>query len=208
MNIIIDAKNWQKKYKLINYCPKEIFRNSKSKSDSLFSLSFFIMIMATEILFNQPFGKKIGIIHNNFYKKIFKRKYEKLVRVEINTFGYSFLLILEKLLKEEQSLQNYVTEIINFVTCHWATIIKFDEKERIRRLKIINSLWEENKKLVLSYKDESKIDLIFFLYKSFELGIGNKGIIKKNISVVNFSVSKAKKEFRFDVLNEFRKNFH
>ena len=59
MNIIIDAKNWQKKYKLINYFSKKIFRNSMSKSDSLFSLSFFIMIMATEILFNQPFVKKL-----------------------------------------------------------------------------------------------------------------------------------------------------
>ena len=164
--------------------------------------------MATEILFNQPFGKKIGIIHNNFYKKIFKRKYEKIERVEINTFGYSFLLILEKLFKEEQSLQNHVREIINFGTCHWATVINFNEKERIRRLEIIYSMWEENKKLVLSYKDEAKIDLIFFLYKSFELGIGNKRIIKKNISVVNFTVSKAKKEFRFDVLNEFKKKFY
>tara|TARA_Y100000589_G_C26897431_1_gene524795 strand:+ start:61 stop:687 length:627 start_codon:yes stop_codon:yes gene_type:complete len=208
MKIILDAKNWRKKYKLINYCPKEIFRDSKSKSDSLFSLSFFIMIMATEILFNQPFGKKIGIIHNNIYQKVFKKKYEKLVRVETHTFGYSFLLILEKLFKEEQSLQNYVKEIINFATCHWATIIKFNEKERLRRLEIFYSMWKENKKLVLSFKDESKIDLIFFLYKSFELGISNKGIIKKNISVVNFSVSKAKKEFRFDVLREFKKNFH
>jgi len=208
MNIILDAKNWQKKFKLINYCPREIFSKSKSKSDSLFSLSFFLMIMATEILFNQPFGQKIGIIHNNLYKKIFKKKYEKIERVEINTFGYSFLLILEKLFKEEQSLQNYVKEIINFVTSHWATIVNFNEKERIRRLEIIYSMWKENKKLVLSFKDESKIDLIFFLYKSFELGISNKGIIKKNISVVNFSVSKAKKEFRFDVLREFKKNFH
>ena len=115
-------------------------------------------------------------------------------------------MILEKLLKEEQSLQNYVKEIINFVTCHWATIIKFNEKERIRRLKIINSLWEENKKLVLSYKDESKIDLIFFLYKSFELGISNKAIIKKNLSVLIFSVSKAQKDFRYDVLEEIKKS--
>ena len=43
------------------------------------------------------------------------------------------------------------------------------------------------------------------LYKSFELGIANKAIIKKNLSVLIFSVSKAQKDFRYDVLEEIKK---
>ena len=52
---------------------------------------------------------------------------------------------------------------------------------------------------------KKKIDLIFLLYKSFEIGIGDKEIIKKNIAVLGFSISKVFKEFRYDVLNEFNK---
>ena len=68
-----------------------------------------------------------------------------------------------------------------------------------------NNLWNENSKLVLSRTYDSRIDLIFLLYKSFELGISNKTIIKKNLSVLIFSVSKAQKDFRYDVLQEIKK---
>ena len=52
------AKIWQNKYREKNYNPKLIFNDSKSKNDILFSLSFFLVMMTIEILFNQPFKKK------------------------------------------------------------------------------------------------------------------------------------------------------
>ena len=38
---------------------------------------------------------------------------------------------------------------------------------------------EKNKPIVFSKIESSKIDLIILLYKSFEIGVGNKEIIKK-----------------------------
>ena len=137
--------------------------------------------------------------------KIFLKKYEKIERVETNSFGYSLLLILQKLLREEDSLKKNIEEIILYVTQHWAIVLKLDEKEYNERFKIILSIWNKNKDIVFSIHNDSIIDLIFLLYKSFELGIGNKKIIKKNIAVLIFSVSKANREFRYDVLKEFRK---
>ena len=69
----------------------------------------------------------------------------------------------------------------------------------------ILKLWNKNKPIVFSKIDSSKIDLIILLYKSFEVGVGNKEIIKKNIAVLGFSISKVFKEFRYDVINEFKK---
>ena len=66
-------------------------------------------------------------------------------------------------------------------------------------------LWNKNKPIVFSKIESSKIDLIILLYKSFEVGVGNKEIIKKNIAVLGFSISKVFKEFRYDVINEFKK---
>ncbi len=79
------------------------------------------------------------------------------------------------------------------------------DKEFLNRCKLVNNLWSKNRKLVLSRTYDSRIDLIFLLYKSFELGIANKAIIKKNLSVLIFSVSKAQKDFRYDVLDEIKK---
>ena len=75
---IIEAQKWQLNYKQYDYNPKLIFKNAKTKNNALFSLSFFLMIMASEILFNQPFRKKIRIVHNNFFKRFFKKKMKKL----------------------------------------------------------------------------------------------------------------------------------
>ena len=52
------AQNWHLKYKPSDFNPKLIFNNSNSKKEILFSLSFFLTVMAIEILFNQPFKKK------------------------------------------------------------------------------------------------------------------------------------------------------
>ncbi len=57
----------------------------------------------------------------------------------------------------------------------------------------------------IPYDGPSKIDLIILLYKSFEVRIPDKDIIKKNIAVLGFSISKVFKEFRYDVLREFKK---
>ena len=198
------AKFWQNKYRQKNYNPKSIFNDSKSKKDILFSLSFFLVMMTIEILFNQPFKKKIKILHNNFYKKIFTKRFEKLERIEVNSFSFSLFLILQKLFEEEERFKSYSSDLIQNSVCHWLYIEKA-EKDFLNRYQLVNNLWNENSKLVLSRTYDSRIDLIFLLYKSFELGISNKAIIKKNLSFLIFAVSKAQKDFRYDVLEEIKK---
>ena len=79
-------------------------------------------------------------------------------------------------------------------------------KNNIYKKKIISLNYGMKINLIVFSKiDSSKIDLIILLYKSFEVGIGNKEIIKKNIAVLGFSISKVFKEFRYDVINEFKK---
>ena len=199
-----EAKFWQAKYQRKDYNPKLIFNDSKSKKDILFSLSFFLVMMTIEILFNQPFKKKIKLLHNNFYKKIFTKRYEKLERIEVNSFAFSFFLILQKLFEEDERFKSHSQDLIQNSICHWSYIEKVDT-EFINRYNLVNNLWVKNRKLVLSRTYDSRIDLIFLLYKSFELGIANKAIIKKNLSVLIFSVSKAQKDFRYDVLEEIKK---
>ena len=125
-------------------------------------------------------------------------------RIEVNSFTFSLFLILQKLFEEEEKLKSYSQDLIQNSICHWLYIEKV-YKNSFDRYQLIDSLWNENRKLVLSRTYDSRIDLIFLLYKSFELGISNKAIIKKNLSFLIFAVSKAQKDFRYDVLREIRK---
>ena len=50
----LNTKKWQSKYKKFGYSPKLIFGIAKTKKQLLFSLSFFLTVMASEILFNHP----------------------------------------------------------------------------------------------------------------------------------------------------------
>ena len=203
-SIIDDVKVWHKKFNSQNFNPNFIFKNSITKKEVLFSLSFFLAIMSIETLFNQPFKKKIKLFHNEFYKIFFNQKFKKLQRVEINSFAFSFFLILQKLFEEDARLKGHFKEIIENTVMHWSHIDKLNLKDYLYRLDQINQLWESNKQVVLSRTYESRIDLIFLLYKSFELGISDKKIIKKNISVLIFSVSKSQKDFRYDVIKEIK----
>ena len=130
---------------------------------------------------------------------------KKVDRVEINSFSFSLFMILQKLFREEDTLEKYAEQIINFSLCHWSKIQKISEKQYLQKKENILKLWNKNKPIVFSKIESSKIDLIILLYKSFEIGIGNKEIIKKNIAVLGFSISKVFKEFRYDVINEFKK---
>lgn len=199
------TKFWQNKYKLIDYDPKSIFVEIKSKKNVLFAISFFLMIMSVEILFNQPFKKRINLFHNNFFRKVFKKKIEKLERIQINSFAYSLFLMCQKLFEEDERLKKYAKEIILYTFYHWSSAENLNNYNHKIYLNKINSLWDINKNLILSRTYDSRIDLIFLLYKSFELGVADKKIIKKNLSVLIFSVSKAQKEFRYDVLKELKK---
>ena len=114
-------------------------------------------------------------------------------------------LINPTFIGNENEIKKYAEEIINFSICHWSKIQKISEKQYLQKKKNILKLWSENKPIVFSKIDSSKIDLIILLYKSFEVGVGNKEIIKKNIAVLGFSISKVFKEFRYDVINEFKK---
>ena len=201
------AIEWKKKYGNTNFKPKLIFSSQNTKENLIFSLSFFVMIMASEILFNQPFKNKIKVVHNNLYKIFFNKKFEKVERIENTSFAFSLFLILNKLFKEEDTLGEFMKEVLLSSICHWSSVMNFNEKEYFNKVKFIESLYEKNKNLVLTHSEDSLIDLIFLLYKSFEIGEADKVIIKKNIAVLGFSVSKAIKEFRYDVLKEFKGNF-
>ena len=201
------ALEWKKKYGNNNFKPKFIFSNQDTKQNLLFSLGFFVMVMASEILFNQPFKNKIKVVHNKFYKVLFNKKFEKIEIIENASFGFSLFLILNKLFKEEDSMGEFMKEILLNSICHWSSVMNFSDKDYFKKVEFIELLYENNKKLILTHRDDSLIDLIFLLYKSFEVGEADKKIIKQNIAVLGFSVSKAMKEFRYDVLNEFKKKF-
>jgi len=196
---------WHKEFKALGYDSKLIFKKAKTKFEILSSLSFFLTIMASEILLNQPIQKKINIIHNNFLYKFISKDSKKVDRVEINSFSFSLFMILQKLFREEDTLEKYAEQIVNFSLCHWSKIQKISEKQYLQKKKNFLELWNKNKPIVFSKIESSKIDLIILLYKSFEVGVGNKEIIKKNIAVLGFSISKVFKEFRYDVINEFKK---
>lgn len=204
---IIKAHKWQLKYRYQNFKPKLIFKNLKSIDEALFALGFFLMAMSSEILFNQPFKKKINILHNSVFKNLFKKRYERIERIETNSFIFSLFIILNKLLKEQDTLESHAEELILYASLHWANTVKINQKNFGYKIKCFLELWNKNKNVILSKKDDVVVDLIIDLYKSFEVGISNKIIIKKNIAVLIFSVSKAVKDFRYDVLNEFNKNF-
>ena len=199
------TKLWHKEFKALGYDSKLIFKKAKTKFEILSSLSFFLTIMASEILLNQPIQKKINIIHNNFLYKFISKDSKKVDRVEINSFSFSLFMILQKLFREEDTLEKYAEQIVNFSLCHWSKIQKISEKQYLQKKKNFLELWNKNKPIVFSKIESSKIDLIILLYKSFEVGVGNKEIIKKNIAVLGFSISKVFKEFRYDVINEFKK---
>ena len=201
------AIEWKKKYGHTNFKPKLIFSSQNTKENLIFSLSFFVMVMASEILFNQPFKNKVKVVHNNLYKIFFNKKFKKVERIENTSFAFSLFLILNKLFKEEDTLGEFMKEVLLSSICHWSSVMNFNEKEYFNKVKFIESLYEKNKNLVLTHSEDSLIDLIFLLYKSFEIGEADKVIIKKNIAVLGFSVSKAIKEFRYDALREFKRNF-
>ncbi len=199
-----DTRKWHKKYKKLNYNPKLIFNDFESKFDLLFSFSFFLMIMASEILLNQPVKKNIKIIHNNFLYKFFNKDHKRNERIEINSFSFSLFLIMYKLLREEEVFDNKETELISCALCHWASLGKLNEDEYSEKLNTTLEFWSKYKTLILSGTDEVKIDLIILLYKSFEIGVADKEIIKKNIATLGFSISKVFKEFRYDVIKYYK----
>ncbi len=205
INDLKKTKLWHKEFKNLAYDPKLIFKQAKTKFEILSSLSFFLMIMASEILLNQPIKKKINMIHNNFLYKLLIKDSRKIDRVETNSFSFSLFMVLQKLFKEEDTLERYADEIVIFSICHWSKVQQISEKQFLKKKNDILNLWYINKSLVFSKIDSSKIDLIILLYKSFEVGVGNKEIIKKNIAVLGFSISKVFKEFRYDVIDEFKK---
>ena len=205
MNDFKKTKLWQREFRKLAYDPKLIFKQAETKSEILSSLSFFLIVMASEILLNQPIKKKINMIHNNFIYKLVAKDSAKIDRVETNSFSFSLFMILQKLFKEEEMFEKYADEIINFSICHWSKIQQTSEKQYLKKKNEILALWKKNKSIVFSKVDSSKIDLIILLYKSFEIGVANKEIIKKNIAVLGFSISKVFKEFRYDVVSEFKK---
>lgn len=196
--------NWQIKHSQQNYNPQKIFRNVKSIDLAYLSLSFYLTIASFEILFNQPFKKRIGILHNFFFNKILSLNIEKVNRIEINTFAYSLFLVLHKLFEIEKEFKFLNSKLLIYSISHWSSIKKFSEKKNMLVKEKFFKLWDEKEHLVKLSTKESKIDLIFDLYRAFELGISDKEIIKKNIANLSFSVSKSSKEFRFDALKHFK----
>ena len=161
--------------------------------------------MSLEILMNQPFKKKIKIFHNDLLKPFMKKTTQKVERIENNTFGYCLIIMLRKLYIKETNISQYLDEIFNYAVIHWSIIQGYNEKIYKMKYFILKELWLKNKYLALSIDEESLIDLIIELYRSYEMGVGDKAIIKENIAVLIYAVSKANKEFRMDALKEFKK---
>ena len=194
-----------KSYRLSDFKPKNLFSTNSSKKDNIILLSFYITTMSLEILMNQPFKKKIKIFHNDLLKPFMKKTTQKVERIENNTFGYCLIIILRKLYIKETNISQYLDEIFNYAVIHWSIIQGYNEKIYKMKYFILKELWLKNKYLALSIDKESLIDLIIELYRSYEMGVGNKAIIKENIAALIYAVSKANKEFRMDALKEFKK---
>ena len=194
-----------KSYRLSDFKPKNLFSTNSSKKDNIILLSFYITTMSLEILMNQPFKKKIKIFHNDLLKPFMKKTTQKVERIENNTFGYCLIIILRKLYIKETNISQYLDEIFNYAVIHWSIIQGYNEKIYKMKYFILKELWLNNKYLALSIDKESLIDLIIELYRSYEMGVGNKAIIKENIAALIYAVSKANKEFRMDALKEFKK---
>ena len=194
-----------KSYRLSDFKPKNLFSTNSSKKDNIILLSFYITTMSLEILMNQPFKKKIKIFHNDLLKPFMKKTTQKVERIENNTFGYCLIIMLRKLYIKETNISQYLDEIFNYAVIHWSIIQGYNEKIYKMKYFILKELWLKNKYLALSIDEESLIDLIIELYRSYEMGVGNKAIIKENIAALIYAVSKANKEFRMDALKEFKK---
>ena len=194
-----------KSYRLSDFKPKNLFSPESSKKDNIISLSFYVTTMSLEILLNQPFKKKIKILHNNLLKPFMTKTNQKVERIENNTFGYCLIIILRKLYIKETNISQYLDEIFDYSVIHWSIIQDFNIKTYKLKYNILKELWIKNKYLALSIDKESLIDLIIELYRSYEMGVGNKTIIKENIAALIYAVSKANKEFRMDALKEFKK---
>ncbi len=194
-----------KSYRLSDFKPKNLFSPESSKKDNIILLSFYVTTMSLEILLNQPFKKKIKILHNNLLKPFMPKTNQKVERIENNTFGYCLIIILRKLYIKETSISQYLDEIFDYAVIHWSIIQGYNEKIYKMKYFILKELWLKNKYLALSIDKESLIDLIIELYRSYEMGVGNKAIIKENIAALIYAVSKANKEFRMDALKEFKK---
>ena len=205
MDIFQEIKILHKSYKLNNFNPRNLISTTYSKKKNLISLSFYITTMSLEILLNQPFKKKIKLLHNDFLQPFMKKTNQKVERIENNTFGYCLIIIIRKLYIKEINISQYLDEIFDYSIIHWSIIQGFNEKIYKSKYNILKKLWLKNKYLALSIDKESLIDLIIELYRSFEIGVGNKKIIKENIATLIYSVSKANKEFRMDVLKEMKK---
>lgn len=194
-----------KSYRFSDFKPKNLFSTNSSKQDNIILLSFYITTMSLEILMNQPFKKKIKIFHNDLLKPFMKKTTQKVERIENNTFGYCLIIMLRKLYIKETNISQYLDEIFNYAVIHWSIIQGYNEKIYKMKYFILKELWLKNKYLALSIDEESLIDLIIELYRSYEMGVGDKAIIKENIAVLIYAVSKANKEFRMDALKEFKK---
>lgn len=205
MDIFQEIKLLHKSYRLKNFNPSDLISSDYSKKKNLISLSFYITTMSLEILLNQPFKKKIKLLHNDFLEPFMKKTTQKVERIENNTFGYCLIIIIRKLYIKEINISQYLDEIFDYSIIHWSIIQGFNEKIYKRKYNILKELWLKNKYLALSIDKESLIDLIIELYRSFEIGVGNKKIIKENIAALIYSVSKANKEFRMDALKEIKK---
>ena len=205
MDIFQEIKLLHKFYRLKNFNPSDLISTDYSKKKNLISLSFYITTMSLEILLNQPFKKKIKLLHNDFLQPFMKKTTQKVERIENNTFGYCLIIIIRKLYIKEINISQYLDEIFDYSIIHWSIIQGFNEKIYKRKYNILKELWLKNKYLALSIDKESLIDLIIELYRSFEIGVGNKKIIKENIAALIYSVSKANKEFRMDALKEIKK---
>ena len=113
--------------------------------------------------FNQPFKNKIRVVHNKFYKVLFNKKFEKIERIENTSFGFSLFLILNKLFKEEDSLSEFMKEILLNSICHWRVLWIFQNRIIFQKYNLSKTFMKRTRYLFFTHREDSLIDLYFFI---------------------------------------------
>ena len=83
------ALEW-KKNTVIIILSQSLFFSKQIQRKTFYFSRFFVMVMASEILFNQPFKNKIKVVHNKFYKFYLTKNLRKLKELKIHLLDLVF----------------------------------------------------------------------------------------------------------------------
>ncbi len=191
----ISVGDWHNKFGP-DYDHTSIFEDCADKDLALFSLSFFLLISSFPLV-NQSYRKKTGKFFMNLQKKFFKRIYNKNKKEEQYTLIYSLLLLSKKFQELEKFDKVTLERLVLCSVAHYACILEIEENEYRDLLRLTQSVFEENYKIIKS--KESGFELVEKLYESFE----HKN--RKKITLLIADVAAAQTNINLLALNEYRR---